>query len=458
MKQLLGSVAGGIALIFLASVSPAESLKDAVRATLTSNPALRAASEEARASAFDLLKFEEDFLPRVTARVEAGAERVDDPSSLTAADNKDTLFTTDASLEAEIVLFDGHRRTNRVYAESARVDGNIFRLLDASETMALNATEVYIDVYRHILLQRAAQRNLANHRDIERQVINLVESGRLPLSDRFQVQAQVRGAQLLLIEVKRARADANARYKRIVGHAPTDPMSLPHFRANVGTLDAFSQRVVANSYRVRVAETEINRAGYNTEVVDAEKRPRVTLNAGLREGDNIDGVRGRESDMFLGLRMDWTLYQGGRDAARNAAIARRSKAIAERNQAILEARELAERTWNSNAANTERAVLLDLQLRSNRAIVRQYRDEFEAGKRSLLEVLDAERGTFDVEFEKISAEASVIFSAYRLMAAQSRLAAHFGGVASETALMPDFESRALQRPTSVFKTTIAPLD
>lgn len=436
----------------------ADTLQSAVRTALTTNPSLRAATAEARASAYDLLKLQSEFQPVVSVFGEVGAQRVDDPASLLPQDNGRTRFSRQVGLDAELVLYDGQRRANLVYANAARVDGNIFRLLDASETMALNVTEVYIDLYRHLVLQRLAARNVARHREIGSTVSDLVEAGRLPLSDRLQVEDRIRAAQLAAIEVAREGRDAEARYERIVGTKRSGALSLPLPGVSTRSEAALIEVAVANSYRVRLAGVEVNRSGYEGAVIEADRKPRVSLNAGVNKGLDTDGVSGAQSDAFVGVRMRWTLYKGGRDAERNAWIERSSKARAEQHVAIRDVRELASRTWNSYVSNTERARLLAVQSGINRQLVEQYGSEFEAGNRSLLDVLDAERAAYLVEFEKVSADASLAFSLYRLLAAQSRLARHFGIAPSNVALIPNFEERALVKPTGVFSTTIPPLD
>ncbi|MEO9821197.1 MAG: TolC family protein [Paracoccaceae bacterium] len=448
---LIGCLAG-------TQFAAAESLKNAVRNALTSNPSVLAATSEARANAYDLLKLQSEYQPTVTLYGRAGAQRLDDPSSLSAADTGDTLFAREIGLEAEVVLFDGARRANLVYSNAARVDGSIFRLLDASETLALNATEVYIDTYRHRRLLDAASRNLRRHQVIGRQVNDLVESGRLPVSDRLQIQDRIRAAQLVLIDMRRSVKDAEARYKRIIGNPPSSAMSVPGIRVKVGKLQDLLRVAVENSHRVRIANIEIDRAEYEKKVIEADRKPRVSLNAGIRRGSDLDGNRSSETDTFVGVRMNWILHQGGRNARSRAEIERKHKATSERNVAMREVRELAERTWNGHAANSERLQLLSQQFRINRNLVTQFNSEFEAGTRSLLDVLEAERASFDVEFEKVSAEASLTFSAYRLLATQSRLAQHFGVSQAEGVLIPNFEDRAQQSPTSVFKTKIPALD
>ena len=434
------------------------SLEAAVKDALRTNPGLKATSAEAQASAFDLLSLQGLYQPTLTATAEAGAQRIDEPSASANASDGDTQFTRKASLEAELVLFDGYRRANEVYAQAARVDADVYRLLDASETLALNATEVYIDVYRHLLLQNAAVRNLTRHRVLLGQVSEQVEAGRLPLSDRFQAANRVRAAQLALINVQQAGADADARFARIIGRPRKGAMSLPHLAPSAHSLGALQERAIAASYRLQVAQKEIGLAEYNTRISQAERQPRLTFNAGIRGGQNVDGATGGETDAFVGVRMNWVLYRGGRDAARNAAMAREQKAFAERQVAMRDLRDLATRTWNSYQANQERAQVIGIQAGINRRLVTQYREEFEGGKRSLLDILDIERAAFDVEFEKISADASLAFSLYRLLAVQNRLAAHFGAAPTGNALLPDFEDRARVSPTDIFKTSIPPLE
>jgi adhesin transport system outer membrane protein len=446
------------ALLLVPTLTKADSLRDAVRAAVTTNPSVHAASDEARASAYDLLKLQSEFQPELTLYGQAGARRLDDPASLAPGDNDERKFAREIGLNAQLVIFDGARRTNLVYANAARVDGNIFRLLDASETMALNATEVYIDVYRHLLLLDAARRNLARHVEIGKTVGDLVDGGKLPLSDRLQVDDRIRASQLVIVDIERRLRDADARYERIVGYKRRGGLSVPVAKVDVASLSQLLDTAVANSYRVRIAGIEIDRAAYERAVGEADRKPRITLDAGVRQGEDLDGVSGTETDTFIGLRMNWVLHKGGRSAESRALIERRNKAISERHVAIREVRELAERTWNAHQANLDRARLLDVQMAVNRRLVEQFETEFQAGARTLLELLEVERATFEVEFEKISADASLAFSRYRLLATQSRLARYFGVENANVALIPDFEERARDSMTSVFRTSIPELD
>ena len=447
-------VTGSLALA--PTVTLAESLRDAVRFSVTTNPVVKSDEAEMRTAAFELLQLNREYLPTITLNAETGRQRVDDPSNLSPEDNDDWKSRDQFGVRAEIILFDGFRRSNLVYANAARVDGSIFRLLDASETMALNATEAYIDVYRHRVLLEVAKRNVEKHEEIGQRVRDLVAGGRLPYSDELTIDDRIRSAKLAQLDVERALRDANARYERVIGRAPTGGMSVPRAPAP-GSLKLLTEEALANSYRVQFARTQIDQSRFQAESILADRLPRVTLNAGVSRDINRNGVSGTRTDEYFGLGLNWTLYQGGRVAERNALAERTSRAMAEQTVAVREVTELAARTWNTYTTNLERTRQLEEQLRINRLIVEVYGDEFEAAKRTLLDLLEVERARFNVEFETVGAQAGLAFSTYRALAARSKLAAHFGLAKSDLALDPVFQDRALVAPTAVFDVTIEPL-
>lgn len=444
----------------VAQPASAESLRAAVRAAVTTNPTGRAANADVKASALELLQLRGEYQPRLLLQGEAGAERYDDPRRLGPSDNSDTKFKREIGLIAELTVFDGYRRANRVYRNAARLDKSIFGLLDASETMALNAVEAYIDVARHVRLLGVASRNIARHEEIARQVDDLVDGDSLPVSARFEVQERLLAARLSRLDVERALADARARYRAVVGHDPGRMGPVPSVKALPLTRSEMVLRSLRNSFRLKGAGHSVAQTRFQSGIDTADDKPQVTLQAGVRAGRDVAGTSGSETDAFVGVRMDWELYAGGRDARRRALQQRSLQAEAERRKVVREVREMAERSLNAYHANIERTVLLDRRETAARKTSEQYQDQFRAGTRSLLDVLDAERTLFNIEFENFSAKAGFTFSQYRMLAAQSRLAVHFDIEPADVPLEPDFTARAENAPraTSIFKTEIRALE
>ncbi|MEM7520332.1 MAG: TolC family protein [Pseudomonadota bacterium] len=442
----------------VAGAAQGESLTSAVRAAVTNNPAAQAADADVRATLFEMLELKGEYQPEVSMFGEVGGQIVDNPASLSAADNNTFRGTGQIGVQVEYTIFDGQRRENLVYRNATRLDSSILRQMDASETLALNAVEAYIDVVRLRGLSHLAARNIARHEEIAAQVKDLVNGGRLPTSDGFLVDDRIAAARDAKIGVDQSLANARARYIRVVGAAPSGKMRVPGVKSVPRNLKQLQGEAVRNSFRVQIADKAASEAKFDGRIRNADRQPRVTLNAGVTHGVNRDGNSTNRSDAFVGFRMNWTLYNGRRPARDAGARERVRQAELERRVAADEVRELAARTWNAFVKNAERSKLLDRQLRANNLIVRQYRDELAAASRSLIDVLEAERTVFNVRFQKASADAALTFSRYRILAAQSRLAAHFGLAQSNVAFAPNYEEQARKSPrAAVFNTVVEPL-
>ena len=449
----------GLCLAAAALPASAESLREAVQAAITNNPTARANDANVRATAMEMLARERDFLPTVSAYAEAGAYYYNDAARLAPAQNRRVSAAAEIGLRAEYVVFDGYRRANEVYRDAARVDQAIFGALDASETLALSVVEAYIDVLRHRQLAALAYQNVAKHREFGTRVGELVDAGRLPASERFEVEQRIVAARLAAIQVDEAAANALARYEALVGHGPKGPMSATWPGNGAQTEDAFVARAVAASHRVKAADANVQAAYAAQDIVASDALPQIRLQAGVGAGRNLGGVPGTQTDAFVGARAEWEIWSGGRKPARSAAMLRTAEALAERDAAVRDVRALAMTTWNAWSANIERTVLFDRQLAATRRTADQYIDQFGAGTRTLLDVLDAERAWFNARFEDVSAESSYLFNQYQMLAVESRLADHFGVGAARVALAPGFEARARRDGAfSVFDTTIPALE
>ena len=457
MKTIAAYVCGGALACAMASASLAEPLRDAVQHAVTTNPLVQARSANMKATAYELMQLRGEYMPQLELFADIGRQKVDDPSSLTASENDILKTRNQVGLVATYTIFDGFRRSNLVYANAARVDSSIFSLLDASETMALNAVEAYIDVYRHQALLAVAQRNIQKHVAIGQQVRDLVQGGRLPFSDELTIDDRIASARLVELEVKRSLRDARSRYERVIGRAPSGHMALTQVSLP-SSLDAFLQTSIANSYRLKSAQARLDQTTYQEDILLSDTLPQLSLEVGASSGENRSGNFNTREDEFVGINLNWTLFRGGRADQRRALAQRSYESAFQRDASVRDVTELVSRAWTSLQTNSERARRLTQQLSVNRTLVDVYGEEFDAAKRSLLDLLEVERSRFNVEFEKVSADASLAFSRYRVVATQSRLAEHFGVKPADIALEPTFQRRALASPTAVFNSVIEPLE
>ncbi|MEM8651079.1 MAG: TolC family protein [Pseudomonadota bacterium] len=453
--MLIAAVAIGL---FQTDYSHAISLKKAVQLAVQENPNGRADAANIQAVASELLESQTSFKPSVDVFGDVGVQRRESPTASTVSGGTDTLLTREAGVRASLLLFDGFERANIVYRNAARVDAASFRLLSTSETLALSSVEAYIDVVRHRELVAATQSNIRRHQEILRQIRERVAGGNAPVSDRTQIEERVFAAEAVAVEVKSALRDAEDKFKKIVGRKPFGKMRVPFVRGLPGTKKKLVWQSVSNNYNIKQAEKTVREFVYSQEAAKAGYQPRVSLDGRASTGFNRNGTEGSESDLFVGLTLSWRLYDGGLSQARDRTFAERvGEAEFRRDVAVRDVEELAARAWNAHVSGQERNTVLKRQLAANTKIVSSYREEYTLSKRSLLDVLDAERARFNNKFQQISVEASARFAGYRMLATMSKLAAHFGLSATLIAPAPDVEQRITASPSAVFDVTIPPL-
>lgn len=454
------------ATFLLAFMLPLQSyaidLKQAVKHALNSNPSQRVELSNVSAVANELEESSNAFGPTVDLFGDVGVQRRLSPTSSAVSGGIGGSTQTNASREigirTSLVLFDGLERANQVYRNAARLDGATFRLLAASETLALNAVEAYVDVVRHRNLMGATRQNISRHKKFLKQIKQRVAGGKSPFSDQIQIEERVFAAESVLLDVKNSLDNAEDKFKKVIGLKPKGKMRIPRVANLPKSKTKHKQMSVANNYTIKQAQKAINELRYSKEVVSAGTKPRLSLDGRASIGEDRNGTRGDETDLYLGLTLSWRLYDGGVIQSREAAaVSRISQAEAQNDVAIREVQELAGRSWNAYSNGLARAGVLHKQIKTNKRIVSSYQEEYELAKRSLLDVLDAERALFNNRFQHISVVSSYQFAAYRILATMSRLSTHFNIDAHSQAPAPVVEERIVSDPKGIFNVTIEPL-
>lgn len=459
-QRLIKSIVLSILLLGGTTIVHAASMKQAVHSAVTNHPTGKAHRARQRALAHEVEASRRSYLPPVQLFGDIGKERVSNPAILSPTNNDTWKLTREIGVSTSLVLFDGYERANQLYRTSAQLDGAVYRLLATSETLALNAVEAYVDVVRYRQLLSIARRNIRRHREILTQIDARVRGGKAPSSDRSQIEERIYAARAVEVEIRKASADAVSKYRKVIGNDPGRKMSIPPVKNLPGSVRAVVAASIANNYELKAASKTIRESEYAAAINRATTAPKVSLEGRAIYGEDRNGSRGSENDLYVGLKLSWKLFDAGiTDAREEAFIERTNEAHFTREAKVRDIREIAEQSWNSFQNGRKRAALLSEQVKANRTIVRSYIEEYELSKRSLLDVLEAEKALFNSRFQQISISAGYRFSGFRMMATMSKLAAHFGIAASSIAAAPDIEDQMVStpRPIDFFNINIEPL-
>jgi len=397
----------------------------AARQAVTTNPEVQARWHAFLAADQERNVARGGYFPRVD--LSAGAGREDRRSPL--VDNG-SYSTNGTQLSLTQTLFDGLFTINEVqrlgYAKLTRY----YELLDASENAALEAVRAYADVVRYRELVETAKRNYVVHKQTADLVQERVNSGVGRGVDAEQAAGRLALAESNLLTELSNLHDVSARYLRIVGTRP--PEQLPYLppRVQIGAVPSYG---VAALNEGLAANPALNAAYENMRsyqrAIESSKAaylPRVDVRAyagGDRNQTVVQPPVGRTRVDGVEVVLTYNLFRGGSDVARERqAINRHLEARDQLEKVCRDTRQTLSIAFSDVRALTEQLTRLDRhRLAAERTHV-VYRQQYNLGQRTLLDLLDsqneffeAERAFYKAHYDQVTAQARALATMGKLL-------------------------------------------
>ena len=434
MKHITPHVVGLIALACHLAIMPASAvaqvtdpLKDAAQRAIATNPEVTARLNAFRAAVDEVDVARGGFLPRVDLSAEASRTRDRIENGRTPASQ--SMNSTGIALTATQLLWDGMGTRSQVQRlDHARLV-RYFEFIESSEQAALESTRAYADVARARRMVKLAEDNYVQHRQVFDQIQSRVKAGVGRGVDLEQVGARLALAESNLATESSNLHDVTERYRRIVGAVP--PSQLP-LTANLdrglpaSAATALDQTAKRNAM-VAAAVENVRSAQSQSKERDSAFQPRVEARLRSGAGNNLDGVADQKRETSAGVFLNWNLYNGGSDQARVRQYANLlNQAGDARDKACRDARQTSAIAYNDVRMLTEQISYLDRNVLSSEKARDAYRQQFDIGQRSLLDVLNAENELYAARRALTAAEHDLVVAKARSHAASSSLVAALG--------------------------------
>jgi adhesin transport system outer membrane protein len=427
--RLMTALLASAALLAGAGVAVAATVQDTVRAAVATNPEVGVVKADRRAVDQELRQARGGYLPQVDLRASIGPEYTDSPTTRHRStrppngDGDTTLTRSEAQITLSQMLFDGFQTRSEVERQAARASSAAYRVDEAAEFIALNATEAHLDVLRNQEIVRLTEENLAAHRRILNQVSELERRGGGDIADVRQTEARVAVAETALATSRGDLADAIARYIQVVGERPEgltlDPPPLGALPAGV---EAAAMNASVNSPTVRIAAADVDVSAAELRGARANYAPRLNLELGGTAANDLDGLKGSTVQGSALVVLRYNLYRGGADIAREREAFHRTNESRYRvERARRKAEEEARISYNALDTARARTVTLRTRAEAQRRTRDAYASQFEIGQRGLLDVLDAENELFLARVQLVTAEYVERFAVYRVLAVTGAL-------------------------------------
>jgi adhesin transport system outer membrane protein len=176
-----------------------------------------------------------------------------------------------------------------------------------------------------------------------------------------------------------------------------------------------------------LAGADIDAAAAVVEQSKSGLLPKLTLEAGANTGWDVGGVDDHTSEVQARLVFRMNIFDGGiKDAEVQENMRRESEAMLGLSQVHREVEEAVRTSWNRMHSQAELARAYAAQLDASVSLVSSYQEQFGVGQRSLLDVLDAQNTRYNLQVLSETAQFSIRFAEYRLMAASGLLLQFMG--------------------------------
>jgi len=307
-----------------------------------------------------------------------------------------------------------------------------YEMLDLSESTVLDAVTAYIDVWRHRQLVEYAQTNYVTHRLAYAKVTERAKSGVGRQVDMETAAGRLALAESNLVTETANLHDVSARYQRIVGEFPKEDMDPPPSIFSKSLPKEPAQSIALGfekSPRLKAAVENILSAKRNVEVQKSGFYPRVDAYLEKQHDLNDSGYTnpttggsGVTDISTAGLTISWNLFRGFQDSSKKLkATEEVYMAKDQREKTCREVRQTLAMSFNDHQRITEQLAYLDQHQLSTDKVREAFRNQYDIGQRTLLDVLDTENEFYTAEQDSLNAAMDLLIADAKYQAAAGNL-------------------------------------
>ena len=414
----------------LLSAVPANAidLREAVQTALRTNPEIRQAVANTQATREERAQGQGLYYPRVSVEGSAGVRTLRNPTRRAIGIADETLTPLEGELVVDQLVYDSGAREAEIRRQAARTDAAAARVEERSEFVALNVARSYIDYMLQQRLVAIAEDNATFHERLARDLREGVSKGSISVADQQQAEERLQSARARVTEAREDLETADINFRTLTG-VPLDSVSMPPDLSTALPASLAHAEAAARQDNPRVQEALADLSAAREEIRGAKAQigPRFNLEGRARAGHDIDGFAGKTQDLMARGIIRWTLFNGG---AKEANVREQQRRADEVHARLFErtraAEESARSAWSRLQNQGKLTAELEQQGRISDDLLLSYREQFNVGRRSLLDVLDAQNTRYNVQAQVETARLAKLYAQYRLLAASNRLVEALG--------------------------------
>lgn len=404
------------ALLLLACSSQAMSIKEVVKETINNNTEIQSSIINNQGTKMYIDEELGGYYPKVDLTANISKKRNKDTTT-------ETRTGTNVQLDLEQLIYDGGLTLGKIGEAKHRYLSNNYANSNKKEGVLLNSIKSYLNLVQSnekIALIKDSLNVYESYLKIARD--NEAINGEA--LDKFQASAKVLTAKDKLLVQENANASALSQLEKQIGTKPNslvcepkiDTMSLPA-SAKVAIRESLKQ-----NYLILEQIENINEQRMVLNQSDSANLPTLKFKLqGIKDSDLI--TNNVDSDIYTAkVELTYNLFNGGSDKA----ASQREKLFLMESQKVLDSvsNDIVSKvsiSYNTYLTAEKRVEILEKNILDNKQILAIYKDQFESGTRSFIDVLNLEGDLFNSKISLVDAKYQLINAYYEVFSYLSKL-------------------------------------
>ena len=428
MKTSLGMLTIATAALLPFASANALDVRDAIAQTLESNPQVLTELREVDARERQVRQALAGYYPTVDVVAGFGFQERD-PTGRTFSSypgrTRNELERREAQINARQLVFDGFLTTNEYKNQKSRHESAQHRATSVGENISLEVVRVFTEVLKQESILALAKDTLDFHDDVYARMKDRYDSGAGSRADFDQISSRVALAKTNLQNVSGNLRDARINYQRVVGTFPNEgelqkPGSYRKYLPE--SVESAISRAEENHPINKLANADLDAVNFLYEQTKAAFYPKFHVEVERDLNDNVDGIEQQVDDLKVMLRMRYNVYNGRADQARKQEFAHLiEKAKEIRSNARREIEQEVRLAWVAHDVNKQQIPVLEDYVDSAVSTKASYEDQFDLGRRTLLDLLNTENETVNARRDLINTQYDKVYNEYRIFQAMGDL-------------------------------------
>jgi len=409
--------------MFFSSSLHAITLEQSVNEVLATNPAVQERLKNYRATLQDLNIAKSGYYPKLDLQSGIGHEK----AKFHNKNYEDTDYQVyENSLTLTQNLFNGFATTKLVEYQKNRIMAASYYYIEKANDAAFQMVNSYIELIRHKELVEVVKQNLAANLVIYEKVKALYDNGLTTLSEVEKINSSVALARSNVVVQENNLMDAQFNFQRVLGRHPIiNELVVPNFNAALPkTQDEASSYAVQNNPSLLVTNYNIEGERSLLEQKRSAYYPKVDFQVSQEYNKNYsEEIADTKDDKLRAmLLLRYNFYNGGADRAeikkQISVINQQNDNKADLKRQVIQSLELSWSTYTKVAEQLKHLYnYRDFSLKT----LKLYEEEYDFGKRTLLDLLAAQNDYDSAQQEIITAKYAHLLAKYRILDAMGTM-------------------------------------